>query len=355
MFDQKIILFLKRDSLELYLTGFEGPKSKLAFPPEIVKYEEIIDEAKFENLVSTFLQKELASGQRITILLSPDVLFQKTILQKDNNSEEAETQKFAGEIPFDAAKTAQIKVTLADKIFLIATNKKLYLPIVASVQKLASQVEAVIPASLFGLNASLPLTKKDFSQIFKNNRLIDASDFLKIPTDTTPPTDNKDSNFFAKINKNILFVGIAILIIISILSLVFIKQKKQSDIPKKETEITTVSPVPTPAEEGTGGAEIGKTKKEDLKIQILNGTGIAGQAQDLADLLNADGFTNITLGNSAITDKTQATIGFKEQVVQKDKDNLIQKLEEIFETVQIETLQESDFDIEITTGKLKTP
>src|SRR3989344_8995741 len=109
MFDQKIILFLKRDSLELYSTGFDGPKNRLVFPPDIVKYEEILDEAKFESLITSFLQKEIAANQKITILLSPDILFQKIISQKDKNLEETEFNKFKDEIPFDISKTATVK------------------------------------------------------------------------------------------------------------------------------------------------------------------------------------------------------------------------------------------------------
>ena len=79
MFNKKVILFLKRDSVELYIADGDGPKNRLQFPPEIIKYEEILDEAKFESLITSFLQKELAPNQKVTILLSPDILFQKTI------------------------------------------------------------------------------------------------------------------------------------------------------------------------------------------------------------------------------------------------------------------------------------
>src|SRR3989344_4360136 len=355
MFDQKIILFLKRDSLELYSTGFDGPKNKLAFPPDVVKYEEIVNETNFANLVSTFLQKEIAPNQKVTVLLSPDILFQKTIALKDNNLEESETQKFAGEIPFDSAKTATIKVALEDKVTLIATNKRLYLPIVASVEKLASQVQAVIPASLFGISGTLPLAKNDISQIFGNSKLIHASNFLLSQPDTGSQTDQEESESLKKSHKYIFFILLVVLIIIAGLSFVFIRQKKSKDSPKEETAIAQTSPKPTPSEESTAAAEIEEISKEDLKIQILNGTGVAGQAQDLADLLKSDGFGDVTLSNSPTTDNTQAKVSFKDRVPQTIRSNLTQKLEEIFETVQVETLMESGFDIKITTGKLKTP
>ena len=355
MFNKNFVLFLKRDSLELYLANSDGPKNKLSFPPEIIKYEEIIDEAKFENLISSFLQKELVSNQKVIILLSQDILFQKTISAKDKNLEEAEIKKFTDEIPFDVSKTATVKVPTTAGLNIIATNKKLYLPIATACEKLNSQVEAVIPSTIFGISKDLPLTKNDIAQIIKNPKLVNASNFLLVQADTDSQIDQERSKSFAKNNKNILFILLFVLIIIAVISFIFIKQKKQAVSPKKELEITQGSPMPTPSEESTAGAEIEEISKEDLKIQILNGTGVAGQAQDLADLLKSDGFGDVTLSNSPTTDNTQAKVSFKDRVPQIVKDNLTQKLEEIFETVQVETLVESDFDIAITTGELKAP
>ena len=355
MFNKKVILFLKRDSVELYSETGEGPKNRLQFPPEIIKYEEILDEEKFASLITSFLQKEIAANQRVTILLSPDILFQKTISSPDKAIQESEVKKITDEIPFDTSKTATIKVPATSGLDLIATNKKLYLPIITVIEKINSQVEAVIPASLFGITKNLPLTKGDISKILNNSKLVKAGNFLLSQPDTGSQIDQEGSKSFAKNNKNILLVIFAVLIIAAVISFVFIKQKRQAVSQKKEAEITKVSPMPSPAEESTAAGEIEEISKEDFKIQILNGTGIAGQAQDLADLLTSDGFSNITLGNSVTTDNTQATAAFKDKVPQTVKDNLVQKLEEIFETVKVETLQESDFDIEITTGKLKAP
>lgn len=355
MFNKKVILFLKRDSLELYLADSEGPKNRLQFAPEIIKYEEILDESKFESLAISFLQKELAANQKVIILLSPDILFQKTISSPDKAIQESEVKKFTDEIPFDTQKTATVKIPTTVGLNLVATNKKLYSPIVEACEKTKCQVEAVVPSTLFGITKNLPLTKNDIAQIFKNPKLVNASNFLLSQPDIGSEIDIEESESFVKNNKNILFIILAALIIISAVSFVFIKQKKQAVPPKKETEITQVSPLPSPAEESTTSPEIEEISKDALKIQILNGTGIAGQAQELADLLKLDNFTDFTLGNSENKQDTSTTVSFKENVSKTTKASLVQKLEEIFESVQVQTLQDSDFDIEITTGKLKAP
>ena len=104
MFNKNVILFLKRDSLELYIADSDGPKNRLLFPPEIIKYEEILDEAKFESLIASFLGHEIAPNQKVTILLSPDILFQKTISSPDKTIQESEVKKITDEIPFDVSK-----------------------------------------------------------------------------------------------------------------------------------------------------------------------------------------------------------------------------------------------------------
>src|SRR3989344_5783413 len=212
MFNKKVILFLKRDSVELYTADGEGPKNRLSFPPEIIKYEEILDEAKFESLIGAFLQKEIAANQKVTILLSPDILFQKTISSPDKTIQESEVQKFADEIPFDISKTATVKIPTTDGLNLIATNKKLYLPIVTACEKLNSQIEAVIPASLFGITKNLPLAKNDIDQILNNSKLVNASNFLLSQPETDPQIDQEGSKSFIKKNKNILFIVLAALI-----------------------------------------------------------------------------------------------------------------------------------------------
>lgn len=355
MFNKKVILFLKRDSLELYTSAVEGLKNRLLFPPEIIKYEEIIDETKLENLITSFLQKEITQNQKVIILLSPDILFQKTISSPDKAIQENEVKKFTDEIPFDIPKTATIKVPTASGLNLIATNKKLYLPAITAVEKLNSEVEAVIPSTIFGITKNQELAKNDIAQIIKNPKLVKASDFLLSQPDSDSQIDQKETKSSAKIHKSILIFLFFVLIIIFGISFVFIKQKRQAVSPKKGVVIPQVSPTPAPIKESTATAEIEKISKEDLKIQILNGSGIAGQAQDLADLLKSDSFTNINLGNSTTTSNTQTTVSFKDRVPQTAKDNLIQKLKEIFAEVKVETLVESGFDIKITTGKLKTP
>src|SRR3989344_2815627 len=61
------------------------------------------------------------------------------------------------------------------------------------------------------------------------------------------------------------------------------------------TQPVTSTPSPTPTPEPTVASNM---KKSELKIQVLNGTGIAGEASLLKTKLTALGFTDVTAGNA---------------------------------------------------------
>lgn len=109
-------------------------------------------------------------------------------------------------------------------------------------------------------------------------------------SDTNSQHAGKNGN-----NKRTLVLLLILVIIIA--GLVFVtnskntnKQKKQKPVASKDMPaIIKASPTTVP---------IAEIKKEDLKIQVLNGTGRAGYALTLSDFLKDKGYTNIETGNA---------------------------------------------------------
>ncbi|MEK7526708.1 MAG: LytR C-terminal domain-containing protein [Patescibacteria group bacterium] len=119
-------------------------------------------------------------------------------------------------------------------------------------------------------------------------------------------------------------------------------------------------PSPTPAFEETATETPEATStaapisKADIKIEIQNGTGVAGEAGFLQTTLKAMGFENITVGNAATQDATTTTITFSSKVPSQIQDELTTKLKTIYtslETKTSSTLTKSD--ILIVTGTRK--
>lgn len=89
----------------------------------------------------------------------------------------------------------------------------------------------------------------------------------------------------------ILFVASFVL---SFSLFVFISNFKSIKIPLITKKITpTITPTPTFTPTPTPSI-----KKEDLKIQVLNGSGIAGKASEMKDILKKKGYSEIITGNA---------------------------------------------------------
>lgn len=118
------------------------------------------------------------------------------------------------------------------------------------------------------------------------------------------------------------------------------------------------SPTPSFQETATETPEATTTpapiSKADIKIEVQNGTGVAGEAGFLQTTLKAMGFENITVGNAATQDATTTTITFSSKISKEIQDELTTKLKTIYtslETKTSSTLTKSD--ILIVTGTRK--
>jgi len=111
------------------------------------------------------------------------------------------------------------------------------------------------------------------------------------------------------------------------------------------SEVPVASPTPT-AEPAT------TLKKEDLKIQILNGSGVSGAAGKAKTLLEAAGYKSIDTGNATVSNLAQTEIEIK--VSKKEYLEVLTKdLEKSYAAVEAEKplVATSKYDLVITIGK----
>jgi len=90
-----------------------------------------------------------------------------------------------------------------------------------------------------------------------------------------------------------------------------------------------------------------------LKIKVLNGTGTAGQASEVVDLLEAQNFSVETTGNASSYDYTQTEVQIKKSISQDVVTLLTEALGDDFSPeISSQSLSDSsEFDIIITTGQ----
>lgn len=128
-----------------------------------------------------------------------------------------------------------------------------------------------------------------------------------------------------------------------------------SGISKLNSEPVSPTPVAsiTPSVEATPTASPSSTlKKDDLKVQILNGSGVSGAAGKVKTLLEGLGYKLIDTGNASMSDLAQTEVSLKDS--KKDYFNeIIKDLSKSYTaTESAKTLSgSSKYDVVITLGK----
>jgi hypothetical protein len=152
-----------------------------------------------------------------------------------------------------------------------------------------------------------------------------------------------------------LIIILVVVIIIAATLFMLSRPKSESEESNQEPEETTLdtftfedneeTPSPTPTQ-----AEIDKTK---IAIRILNGTGIAKQAAFLEGELIKIGYENFTVGNAETQDKETTTATFSSDVPTQARQEVFDRLEELYQRVETETKEMDDVDILIIVGVKK--
>ncbi len=162
------------------------------------------------------------------------------------------------------------------------------------------------------------------------------------PAPTPPPKPQKESLPMFRY----VVLGVLSFVVMLGIFLLF-----SSDIPKRITgSFQQPSPTPVPKETPTPTPE--EVAKEVLKVQILNGSGVSGQAGKLKKAMEELGYKDIETGNAKETETiTKTTISFSSKVTKTMQNEMRNTLKETLGDVESETAENGDFDITIVTGK----
>ena len=144
------------------------------------------------------------------------------------------------------------------------------------------------------------------------------------------------------------FLGIFILIIFVVGGFLIFKDSGQKSsepeaTPEVSGESTVSSPSPTPA-------PVDKTK---IIISIENGTGIAGEAAYIRDILKVAGYSVFKVGNAATTDNVTTTVTFSSSLAESIKTEITTKLNNVYKEVSVASSSTQKDDVLIVTGLRK--
>ena len=166
-----------------------------------------------------------------------------------------------------------------------------------------------------------------------------------------PVTGNIGNLPKKKKNSSMLVVIVTILIIVAVAGFILIRSRKQNKqtqatVAGTATEETTPMPSPTP-----------QIDKQSVKIQVLNGTGMPGQAASVITDLTKAGFNpdNIQANNASDYDHSATTVATKSGFT-GIVDDIKNALNSTFNNVSIDSAPLDDtnsYDVIITTGGKK--
>lgn len=341
------LIFIQKNSLTFYT---DGDENQLEFPDDTVSDSDIINPDKYGKLIQNFILENDIKSKKIILVLSDEIVFEKKIPQADVKMLEG-ASNFINMIPIDRNNILTKNVNLDNIIYMFAVNKRLFEGIISILKMFGTEVLAVVPLSIYSSDNILnPETIEK----------IQTSDEITQKADLINGFSSKNRGFFK--NKKML-IGLLGMVIVTVLGAGGILYYDKLPLPFIKTESkliragVSVSPPPVASSSATpeDSSPSASLTKEELKVSVLNGTNIAGQAGKIKSLLAEAGFTNIETGNAEGASAAKTVVIFSADVAIDDRSEIISLLGENFEEVSTqEDSNLSEVDILITTGKPKS-
>ena len=150
----------------------------------------------------------------------------------------------------------------------------------------------------------------------------------------------------------IAIIGVIIIIGVGGFALYKYSNSSNEDSSSSETKGTSTSS-PSPTVRATPTPEPAK-EKADVVIEILNGTGTAGDASFVESELEDIGYENMNLENAETQDETSTTITFDRKLDDENVKAITDAMEDVFKDVKVKKASLSGgMDVRIITGLKK--
>lgn len=360
-----VIILILRNSLKILGSKIDD---EFVYPKEAVLNQDVIDDNLFEkNLASFFGNYHKTDAY---ILLSDEVVFSKILPSSSLTNLQNEAESFFAKSPFDRNVLGKKIVNIKGKIFLLSTNIHIYESVKDSLEKRGFRVHGVFPLPVYeSINKISDLSYGSLKKVVRNKNLLVLTNFLtknkfdhllseSVHEEITTSESEEDEKTVSANSKTLLMTIIFFVLLIILVGggfYVFFtrnmnKQTSNENISESQASPTQLQPTKEPTKVVEEKIPPQITKAEDVRIQILNGSSIAGQATQIKDALEAVGFVNIETGNAEETIE-QTTVTISPDVSEELASLIINELEKIFSSVASSSSEiEVDFDVLIVTG-----
>ncbi len=149
---QPALLYLDRNGFYFFENGLPTVIS-MAFLETSVKDMDVINGASILGQVKNFIEQYRITPALITIILSPNITFEKEITGLPAEEQEDAVRKFVDTIPFDSTMSKNYPIEKGVKV--IGFNEDLFQELKVSFEKAGFNFEMIIPYNMLGNDKEL--------------------------------------------------------------------------------------------------------------------------------------------------------------------------------------------------------
>lgn len=349
MISNRSFIYLKNNSLKFFSSE---QILQLKFPQGLLEIQEETGRDQLNQAVASFVSENQIQTQKVIFILAEELLYQKNLPLNDPGITDESYQIFIKRVSFEPNKISKLKVYQEDSLYLIATSKELYLSVKETLEKIGWVVENVLPVTVLGKEfTETGLTYEALEHLFKQIKFVNKYDFLKVDEEKAVKISRAIKPVVAKNRSGhkylkYIFPIVTILFFSVIFFLLFLSSSKSNNGVKMQTvvDLPTLAPSPPPV------STLTPLSKEVIRIMILNGSGIGGQAGKLKSRLEGLGFRSIETGN--IEKKTGTSVVYFGSNFQAEMAGEIKKeLEKTLGKMVEETTKSAELDVLVITRR----
>lgn len=217
-------IYLDKGGFFLFETGL-GSVLSLAFSTTSVRDMDVMNRVSLHGQIQTFIQQYQIKPGDFLIILSPNITFEKEILDQDQDNIKIEVDKFIDTVPFDSVLSKEYPINKGVKV--IACNNDIYLELKAVFEKNASSIDFVVPYQMLGQDQALinNLTVDSASELLK--KIDKLKQLSMVIQEKKEPIIlgglQKDEAEPKKTNTKLIFMIVIFVILFAILSIMIVK------------------------------------------------------------------------------------------------------------------------------------
>jgi len=350
------LFYIDRNRI-FYYGGNTSSPIELPFPPSVVADIEVLDEIELTKILSEFIKKNKIQHSSTLIFFSPSSFFKRDLPDSLKPEEYLlQKQKFIENVPFNHVLETTFEIKPEIKT-VVVVNRDFTYSIRNVLQKLGFTIEAIVPSFALFSDQQINFNTTTAQTIMKHFSSLQKISFPIFESkQNSVQEESEEYESPPEPSRNKLYIMVSIFsILIVILIVVFMTFRS----PKTSTKIKT-APISKPVIVNSPTVIISETilpspvsstdrPKNAVSIQVLNGSGILGQAEKIRDRLSAAGYENVVVGNAPQLNSNSTQIVVKPNVSLNHRVEVQKTINSISANSIIRENDEIEYDILITT------